>query len=216
MYFDQSHLLCYAFFFFFLQCWGLNSGPSPRATPPALFCDGCFGDKISQPICPDWLWTVILPISASWVTRITGVSHRHPTLCYCFLSSLPPLKITLIAFLIILFPYKHMMYFDHAHPLLSLLSPSLFLLAPISHASHSVPFSFFRSRFHTREKMCDICLSHCWLISLNMMISNSIHFPTNDTPLCVCVYHFLQMILPCVKTTLSLALISPWTPRLLL
>jgi hypothetical protein len=23
--------------FFLLQCWGLNSGPKPRATPPALF-----------------------------------------------------------------------------------------------------------------------------------------------------------------------------------
>jgi hypothetical protein len=24
-------------FWFFLRCWGLNSGPTPRATPPALF-----------------------------------------------------------------------------------------------------------------------------------------------------------------------------------
>jgi hypothetical protein len=28
-----------------------------------------------------WLWTGILLISATWVTRITGVSHWHPALC---------------------------------------------------------------------------------------------------------------------------------------
>jgi hypothetical protein len=28
--------------FFFLWYWGLNSGPTPTATPPALFCDGYF------------------------------------------------------------------------------------------------------------------------------------------------------------------------------
>jgi hypothetical protein len=25
--------------------------------------------------CPVWLWTMILPISTYWVTRITSVSH---------------------------------------------------------------------------------------------------------------------------------------------
>jgi hypothetical protein len=29
-------------FFFFLRYWGLNSGPTPSATPPALFCEGFF------------------------------------------------------------------------------------------------------------------------------------------------------------------------------
>jgi hypothetical protein len=28
-----------------------------------------------QTICPDWLWTAILLNCASWVARITGVSH---------------------------------------------------------------------------------------------------------------------------------------------
>jgi hypothetical protein len=28
--------------FSFFQYWGLNSGPTPGATPPALFCDGFF------------------------------------------------------------------------------------------------------------------------------------------------------------------------------
>jgi hypothetical protein len=27
---------------YFLQCWGLNSGPVPWATSPALFCEGFF------------------------------------------------------------------------------------------------------------------------------------------------------------------------------
>jgi hypothetical protein len=40
-------------------------------------CDGFFQDKVSLSICPGWLWTVILLISASWVATITGMSHRH-------------------------------------------------------------------------------------------------------------------------------------------
>jgi hypothetical protein len=60
-----------------LQYWGLNSGP-PWATPPALFCDGIFRDRVSWTIYPSWLWTAILLISASWVARITGVSHQCP------------------------------------------------------------------------------------------------------------------------------------------
>jgi hypothetical protein len=33
-----------------------------------------FQDRVSWTICPGWLWTVILLISASWVAGITGVS----------------------------------------------------------------------------------------------------------------------------------------------
>jgi hypothetical protein len=43
---------------------------------------------ISWTICPGWLWTMILLISASWVARITGVSHRWPVRFFLFLSSL--------------------------------------------------------------------------------------------------------------------------------
>jgi hypothetical protein len=42
-------------------------------TSPILW--GIFWDRILQTICPGWLWTSILLISASWVARITGVSH---------------------------------------------------------------------------------------------------------------------------------------------
>jgi hypothetical protein len=64
------------FFFFFLRYWGLNIGPTPWATPPILFCEGFFQDRVSQTICPGWLQTTILLISASWVARIRGVSRQ--------------------------------------------------------------------------------------------------------------------------------------------
>jgi hypothetical protein len=63
------------FFFFFSWYWGLNYGPIPWATPPALFCEGFFEDRVSGTICPKWSQTLILLISASWVTRIIGMSH---------------------------------------------------------------------------------------------------------------------------------------------
>jgi hypothetical protein len=61
-----------------LWYWGLNSGPSPWATPPALFLWRVFRDRVLQTICSGWLQTVILLISASWAAGITGMSHRHP------------------------------------------------------------------------------------------------------------------------------------------
>jgi hypothetical protein len=42
---------------------------------PSPFCSGYFGDGISGTIYLDWLWTSILPISASQVAKITGVRH---------------------------------------------------------------------------------------------------------------------------------------------
>jgi hypothetical protein len=42
-----------------------------------LFCDGFIWDRVSWTICPG-LWTTILLISASWVARITCVSHQSP------------------------------------------------------------------------------------------------------------------------------------------
>jgi hypothetical protein len=37
-----THIYIYIYIFFFLWYWGLNSGPAPWSTPPALFCDGLF------------------------------------------------------------------------------------------------------------------------------------------------------------------------------
>jgi hypothetical protein len=39
------------------------------------FCSSYFGDGASWTICPDWSWTVILPISSSQIARIAGMSH---------------------------------------------------------------------------------------------------------------------------------------------
>jgi hypothetical protein len=65
------------FSFFFKQYWGLNSGPSPWATPPALFFLKVFQDTVSETICLGWLRTAILLIFASWVARIIGMRHHH-------------------------------------------------------------------------------------------------------------------------------------------
>jgi TRAP-type C4-dicarboxylate transport system permease large subunit len=40
-------------------------------------CDGFFQDRVSWTICPGWLHTVVLLISAFWVARTTGISHQH-------------------------------------------------------------------------------------------------------------------------------------------
>jgi hypothetical protein len=56
----------------FLWYCGLNSGPSPWATPLALFCEGFFQDRVSWTSCLGWLWTAILLFSASLVASITG------------------------------------------------------------------------------------------------------------------------------------------------
>jgi hypothetical protein len=52
-----------------LQFYTLSHSTSP-------FCDGLFWDRVSWTICLGWLWTAILLISASWVDRITDVSHQ--------------------------------------------------------------------------------------------------------------------------------------------
>jgi hypothetical protein len=61
----------------------LNSGSSPWATPPALFDMGIF--RVSLTICTGWLQNMILLISASWIAKITGVSHQRPPKHFLFL-----------------------------------------------------------------------------------------------------------------------------------
>jgi hypothetical protein len=46
-----------------------------------FFCDGLFRDRVSRTICLGWLWTAILLFSATWVARITGMSHWHLAWC---------------------------------------------------------------------------------------------------------------------------------------
>jgi hypothetical protein len=44
---------------------------------PAVSVMDFFQDRVSRTSCLGWLRTVILLISASWVTRIIGVNHKH-------------------------------------------------------------------------------------------------------------------------------------------
>jgi hypothetical protein len=60
----SSSIFC---FVLLLWYWGLNSGATPWATPPFLFCDGFYRDRVFKTICPGWLWTTTLLISVSWV-----------------------------------------------------------------------------------------------------------------------------------------------------
>jgi hypothetical protein len=56
-----------------LELRGLH--PEPFHQP--FFVKVFFWDRVSWTIYPSWLWTTILLISASWVARITSVSHQH-------------------------------------------------------------------------------------------------------------------------------------------
>jgi hypothetical protein len=71
---------------FFWQYWGSNSGPhtcwtgaiTAWASLLALLCVcvclcRIFQDRVSRTICPDWLRTSVLLISAFWVAGITGM-----------------------------------------------------------------------------------------------------------------------------------------------
>jgi hypothetical protein len=82
---------CGFIYLFFLWYWGLNSGPTTWVTPPSLFHDGCFWVRVLQTICLGWLQITILLISASWVTRITGVAisvHHCFTVCLFFIVAI--------------------------------------------------------------------------------------------------------------------------------
>jgi hypothetical protein len=83
----QSAWCEYIFLFLFWWYWGLNSGPTPWATPSALLCvcDGFFWDRVSRTIYPGWLR--ILLISAPPpppLPKITGMSHWCWQSRYCF------------------------------------------------------------------------------------------------------------------------------------
>jgi hypothetical protein len=61
-FFPFKHNSLWYFILFYLRYWGLNSGPTPWATPsaPPFFCEGFFWDRVSWTICPGWLWNSIL------------------------------------------------------------------------------------------------------------------------------------------------------------
>jgi hypothetical protein len=95
-------------FFFFFGTGGLNSGPSPWATPPALFLWRVSQGGVLWTICMGWFRTVSLLIPASWIARITGMNHWHPAckssienFCVYVLSFSLSLSLSLLPYLVL-------------------------------------------------------------------------------------------------------------------
>jgi hypothetical protein len=63
------------FFFCGTDVWtqGLHLEPLCQS----FFVLSFFRDRVLWTLCPGWLRTMIVLISASWVARITEVSHQH-------------------------------------------------------------------------------------------------------------------------------------------
>jgi hypothetical protein len=59
---------------------------SHTSSPFALLILDMAGGGVSRTISPGWPWTMILPITASHVARITGVSHQLYIYIYIFLK----------------------------------------------------------------------------------------------------------------------------------
>jgi hypothetical protein len=75
----------FCFLFFAVLRLELRAYTLSHSTVPCL-CVRYFWDIVSQTICQSWLWSTILLISASWVARITGVSHSTWLFLYSFVS----------------------------------------------------------------------------------------------------------------------------------
>jgi hypothetical protein len=61
----------------FICFWGTGAwtqGLHLESLQQRFFVMAFFWDRVSRTICPGWLWTRILLISASWVARITGMT----------------------------------------------------------------------------------------------------------------------------------------------
>jgi hypothetical protein len=65
------------FFVFLYMVLELERGAYTLSHSTSPFCVKYFQDRVSQTVCPAWLRTAILLISASQVARTTGVSHQH-------------------------------------------------------------------------------------------------------------------------------------------
>jgi hypothetical protein len=76
-------------FFFFLAILGFELRVYILSYSTSPFCVGFFWGRVSWTVCPGWLRTVILLISASWVARITGMSHLT-----CVLNSFMWIQVT--------------------------------------------------------------------------------------------------------------------------
>jgi hypothetical protein len=75
-YLENDHSML-TLFFFFCDAGAWTQGLHLK--PLHQLCDRFFWDPVSGTICVGWLHTTVLLISASWVARITGLSHWYPT-----------------------------------------------------------------------------------------------------------------------------------------
>jgi hypothetical protein len=75
----RTFLFCYFIIFIYFAVLGfeLRAYTLSHFTSP-FFCDGFFWDRVSRTIC--LIVRIAILISASWVARITGVSHRRPAI----------------------------------------------------------------------------------------------------------------------------------------
>jgi hypothetical protein len=96
-------------------------------TSPTLFCVGFFQDRVSWPICPCWLQTTILLISASCVGKITDVNHRHRVSAVLIVAIIYLSFLTAICTLMIIFTVVVLLDSVYEYPI-----SSWFLLTSIS------------------------------------------------------------------------------------
>jgi energy-coupling factor transporter transmembrane protein EcfT len=73
-------IFCFVLFFCDVGIWTEGLHLVPLHQP--YFHDGFFEIGSLELFDRDWLGTVILLISASWVARITGMSHQHLVVFY--------------------------------------------------------------------------------------------------------------------------------------
>jgi hypothetical protein len=74
---------------FFFAVVGLELRASTLTQSANPFLWRVFWDRVSWNYLPGWLWTSIILISASWVARMTGMSHRCLT-AFLILKSYSP------------------------------------------------------------------------------------------------------------------------------
>jgi hypothetical protein len=75
----------FVYLFIYLAVLGLKLRAFTLSHFASPSCDGCFWNRVSQTICQGWLQTAILLISASWIARITGMSHWYPAQWHLFI-----------------------------------------------------------------------------------------------------------------------------------
>jgi hypothetical protein len=83
-----AHFFIWSLIYLFFMVLGIEQKASnlSHSTIPFLMM-GLFQERVSRTICHWWLGTTLLLISASWLAKITGMSHWHPVGIH-FLGSL--------------------------------------------------------------------------------------------------------------------------------